>query len=206
MNEVSSPGPDPIDVATDAPAVAPAPWQLKGSAVLLLFRSTGVAMPILSALALINYRESPVGPYGELIAGHWPVRVGEHSGASVEQIWVDSPASMVSGRANWGLGKELAQVTTAGRSWSVTDAGGRLIALTHRPWGPPLPGVKPAALAPLVQRWHGSTYVTRFSGRAIVRPTRIGRLAVDRRLLDLRQRKLVAAVQITGFTMTFPVP
>lgn len=193
----------------DAPAVVPAPWQLTGRAVVGVWhRSRANEGPLWTAIALIAYAGSDVGAYGELIAGHAPARQGGVAGVSVDRIWVDSPASMVGGRANWGLGKELATLEhdPRHRDWRVSAGDDELVRLRHRPWGPPLPVVKPGALAPLLQVWEGRDVRTDFRARALVRPTRLQEVRVHpERVADLRGRRLVAACSVERFAMTFPV-
>ena len=78
----------------------PPPWSLQGDATLILYRR--------GVLAFIRYAESNVGPYQELL---WlaPFRQGPGGRAhTIPKIFVSSEPSARSGRANWGLPKELA--------------------------------------------------------------------------------------------------
>lgn len=145
---------------------APAPWH--GSARMLVWwsrldpaRAATVAQVLPAALraarplatigALVSYKDTPVGPYDEVIAGV-ALRQGRAVFAHVPFIAVDSPASVVGGRANWALPKTLASfdgrpadgttMTAAAGDWKVT-------ATTHTR-GPALPFVLPP-LGKLVQ-------------------------------------------------------
>jgi len=120
---------------TDAP---PAPWTCRCDAVVWFARPArdlpgGGGRPWLVAGALIDYADSPVGPYHEvlgLLAGFG--RTGPV--ATVPFIAVDSPASLVGGRQNWALPKVLAQFadgTAAGAGWTVSA--------TARAVGPAVP-------------------------------------------------------------------
>lgn len=53
-----------------------------------------------------QYTDSPVGPYLELAIGA-PARLGMRPGWCITTMIVDSPASRVGGRLNWGYPKEL---------------------------------------------------------------------------------------------------
>jgi len=73
--------------------------------------------------ALISYRETPVGPYREVLGSpvllaEWPLPA-----SSVPFIAVDSIASVQGGRVNWQLPKTLARFTwpvhAEGEGWSV---------------------------------------------------------------------------------------
>jgi hypothetical protein len=103
--------------APDAPG---APWSLTGEAVVTLARPrSGPDLPSVPALpagvhpapgpwTLVGARfdSSPVGPYLELTVGG-PARSGLHVGLCVTTMVVDSGASRVGGRSNWGFPKEL---------------------------------------------------------------------------------------------------
>lgn len=77
------------------PSIPDAPWILHGEAALLL------ASPFCARL-LVNYRDSPVGPYRE----HALARLTSR-GPHVFQMSVDLKASMLGGRQIWGFPKTL---------------------------------------------------------------------------------------------------
>lgn len=207
------------DAALDGIAVTPAPWTLTGRALVVLYPSTpararrntpaGPGTPLggLSALVLVDYASSAVGPYGELIAIPGLVRLGGKIGPSISRIWVTSPASVVSGRANWAIPKNLAKVERRSdgplEHWSVSDADGSLIELTHRPYGPRIPVLKPHRPGALLQHAAGRVFATGIAARGVARPTRITQLTSDRdRLLDPGHAKPLAFT-IDRFTMDF---
>ena len=122
---------------------APAPWPALLDAVVWFHRAApGAARHLPAALhgrrtlpitlgALIRYRETPVGPYHEVLGS--PVLLAERPlpAAVVPFIAVDSLASVHGGRANWQLPKALArfewpastahgfEVDAEGERWSV---------------------------------------------------------------------------------------
>jgi hypothetical protein len=73
------------------------PWTCRLTAVVRL----GLRGRRLSALAVVSYAQTPVGPYGEALLAELrlPVRV------TVPWIVVDSAASATAGRQHWGLPK-----------------------------------------------------------------------------------------------------
>ncbi len=104
--------------------ISPAPWQLKGEGYLMLYRFSNEFLmkegciseelkPFLwmniGMVMLVNYQVSPVGPYGELlfIPGmfHYKGKYYWH----ISKIYVSSLDSVINGRANWGIPKELAE-------------------------------------------------------------------------------------------------
>jgi len=122
---------------------AAAPWNVVLDAVVWVHRAAPDAAGVTGATgaprralpvtvgALIRYRETPVGPYHEVLGSpvllaEWPLPA-----ASIPFIAVDSIASAHGGRANWRLPKTLArfdwpegaggsfEVDAEGTGWSV---------------------------------------------------------------------------------------
>lgn len=89
----------------------PAPWHMHGQLWSSLFwvRPGEVASaahpPGTYGVALVRYEEPSPLTYGELLVAH-PVREPVR-GVSIDQIWVDSVASMAGGRELWAIPKEL---------------------------------------------------------------------------------------------------
>jgi hypothetical protein len=109
---------DDVVLPEEAP---PAPWQTTMRAVVwqgLPSRAARLAAgPVASASriatvigGLISYDDTPVGPYDEVV-GVVGLLSGRGVEATVPFIAVDSPASVVGGRANWALPKTLARFT-----------------------------------------------------------------------------------------------
>ncbi|MDP9400089.1 MAG: acetoacetate decarboxylase family protein [Actinomycetota bacterium] len=88
--------------------------------------------------ALVQYLESPVGPYAEILAS--PVVLLERGlpAAHVPFIAVDSLASAGDGRANWALPKTLARFAWSGAA-ARAAAEGWSVSATTAPSGPRLP-------------------------------------------------------------------
>lgn len=98
----------------DAPA---APWALRASSLAWIAPAPAAAAaalqrgvagrPLAVCGMFVSYEQTPVGPYDEVaglvaLGRHWSVA------GHVPFIAVDSPASVVGGRANWALPKTLA--------------------------------------------------------------------------------------------------
>ena len=102
------------------------PWHLRGDAVALL------ASPF-SVRLLVNYAQSPVGPYLEHALATLTLR-----GPHVFQMSVNLEASMRGGRAIWGFPKTLEPLewTRAGDRFTFVRAGKPF---RVRAWGPSFP-------------------------------------------------------------------
>ena len=107
-----------------------APWSCPVRAVLWLQRAPSPLpssspfagrVRALAVGALVDYLESPVGPYREVLAGQ-QLRGALPLVVHVPFIAVDSPASVAAGREHWSLPKTLADFDgdlATGDGWSV---------------------------------------------------------------------------------------
>ncbi len=92
-----------------------APWQLTGESLIGLAGATrspgGLPwglhpLPGPTLVVAVSFASSPVGPYLELAVGE-PARLGVRPGWCITTMVVDSAASRLGGRLNWGFPKEL---------------------------------------------------------------------------------------------------
>lgn len=122
----------------NAAGTAPAPWTLTGSGYVVLLRriatlneATALMPPALrhaelsgpSVLMYVDYGDSPVGPYRELLFIPGRFRIGAEARWSISRIVVSSEASVVAGRNNWGIPKERADFDVS----RVADGGERIV-------------------------------------------------------------------------------
>jgi len=150
--------------------IAPPPWRLTGRGYIVGLHCSsafgqscaadspgvrGKALGGLGALMLVDYHESDVGPYQELLLCPGRFRIGRDSAASVTHIWVSTQASVVNGRRHWGLPKEQAVFEARddddGRQILTVQRGDRSpLRFVFRSSGPALP----ITTRLLPQRWH----------------------------------------------------
>ncbi|PBC44066.1 hypothetical protein CJ178_22855 [Rhodococcus sp. ACPA4] len=143
--------PESASERTDWPASDPPPWPARVRATLWWHRSTSAARELgpeggtipMTLAMMVDYLDSPVGPYREILAS--PVlrapgrRIGPMPRMAVPFIAVDSESSVHGGRTHWELPKVLAQfdgdvlgrVAAKGDGWQVNT--------TARAKGPRLP-------------------------------------------------------------------
>ena len=152
----------PPELLDQLPASTPAPpWECRVRAVVWVqrapsplpssFRYAGRVRPVTLG-AVVDYLDSPVGPYREVFAG--PLLRGTVLPVvHVPFIAVDSLPSVHGGRVHWSLPKTVAQfagdvgsgeVTATGNDWSV--------AVEATPRGPRLPLRGPLVNAQTEQR------------------------------------------------------
>lgn len=216
----------------DVPRVPP-PWRLRGSGWIFvftfepLFLESGGFLPPelerasgfeaqLGAVMLVDYRESPVGPYHELLflAGR-NLRWRNHR-FSITRIYVSTEASAVNGRENWSIPKQTAEfeVIPKGdgtRRVIVLRGGSAEVDLTVAPGkGLPMPALSlaaPPSWRTITQFRDGRPVVTRMSGRGWLRPAKlIDFRSMPRLFPDVNQGELVAGFQVDDFRLRFPKP
>ena len=112
-------------VAETSPSRVPPPWRLRGSGYVFLFsfepwflRNGGFLPPELvgphfeaelGVLMLVDYRQSPVGPYRELLFAAGRNLRWRHHLFSITRIYVSTAASAVNGWENWAIPKRTAE-------------------------------------------------------------------------------------------------
>lgn len=213
----------------DEQQVAPAPWSLTGSGYIVLLRLpprslrsepctpadvTDRRVPGLSLMMFVDYRTSPVGPYRELLFIPGRFRIDGGKRWSITRIVVDSPASVVSGRANWGIPKELATIDVEqqpdGTEWiEVTRDGRRMAEMVFDTAGPSLPvdgAIIPRRLRTMSQSRDGRTYSFSPDASGPVSYARLRAIRTDReRFPEIRTSNVVMALRAPRFELTFPV-
>lgn len=202
----------------------PAPWHLTGSGAILLYRFPrpwalahglvpdalrGAFVGGVGAVMLVDYSSSPVGPYCEALFIPGLFRLDGRLAFSITRIVVSSEASVLGGRANWGLPKELAAFELNGERFSVRQAGGPLLEAELRGHGPYLPLVTAWSPRPLlIAQWRdGRRFITELRGKGAVQFARLASLRADAaHFPDVSRFRPLLAVKVAGFALTFPVP
>lgn len=218
----SAPLPMPKSSLTHTPV--PAPWTLRGEGIILLFRFKkewvtkagnlpehleGKFKGGFGYVMLVDYQESPVGPYRELL--FIPGKFGKEKLQAITTIFVDSEASTVNGRANWAIPKQ-----TADFNWQkekgldkveVSLNGKQVFRASIRSGGISFP--MSTALLPirLRQELEDQVLFTQPEGKGWGKLALIQDLEVDPQLFpDIRGIKPLLALKVSPFTLTFPKP
>jgi hypothetical protein len=217
------------DEALPEVARAPAPWTLRGDGWIVLLqlpeairRDPRHLPPELcdrrlsgpSVVMFVDYTESPAGPYRELlyIPGRFELNDGRRAW-SVTRIYVSTWVSVVNGRLNWGIPKDLADFRREplgrGERLSVTVDGQEAAMLELEPRGPTLPfhaALLPRSLRTLVQHHAGRSFELAPGARGRTALGRVQQLASDGTLFpDLSAARVLLALRASSFTLEFPV-
>jgi hypothetical protein len=169
---------------------------------------------MLGAMMLVDYRQSPVGPYRELLFAAGRNLRWRHHLFSISRIYVSTAASAVNGRENWAIPKETAEFEVVARP----DGAERVIVqndrvaevdLTVAPAsGLALPAagfLAPPSWRTIRQFRDGQVYETRWSGWGVLRPAKLLDFrAMPKAFPDLHQGTLVAGFRAEDFRLRFP--
>jgi len=205
-------------------SVIPAPWTLRGRGYLFLYKDLGeeflrTFVPAdykeylggYASLMVVDYLESPVGPYRELLFIPGKFKIQEWERHLISKIYVNTEASVTSGKANWAIPKELAHITfeREGKQEKilVTKEKKKVFELTVESGWFPFPLSTRLLPFPLTQIGEKELFLTRFSGRGWGRQAKILSMAIDPALFpDVSKAEPYLAIKVEPFKITFPKP
>ena len=210
-------------------AVAAPPWSLTGDGFIWLFKFSrtfveqngflaewqrGALKHTLGAMMLVDYRETPVGPYRELLFIPGTFEFGRLRLFSISKIYVSTQASVHNGIENWGIPKELADFTRESQAdgsdvMTASVNGQAFFSSKLAPFGPRLPVTSSLLPVPLRigQQLRGDLLITQPSASGTARLCRAHDLRIDARLFpDVSQMQPLAVIAVNDFRMTFPEP
>ncbi len=208
---------------------APAPWTLHGRGYISVLRMPPALLDDASFtpdslrgrrkpssygyLMFVDYADSPVGPYHELLFIPGAFDDGE-GGAhfSISRIFVSSQDSVVNGRRNWGIPKELAEFDVRYGEQGVdhvrvSRAGQTFAELVFSASRLPLPfttALLPRRLTTLIQHHEGRRYQYRPSASGRVQLGRLRSAQIDAAVFpDIGAAKPLLTVAVSNFSMIF---
>ncbi|MGP8154086.1 MAG: acetoacetate decarboxylase family protein [Smithella sp.] len=188
---------DPDNSSIRVPAV-PAPWNLVGRGCIVLYKfkreflrkraflpkKEGIdTAGGLGTLMIVDYESSDAGPYSELL--FIPGKLHIHGGRwhRITKIYVSTMDSVLNGRKNWSIPKELADFNFSRKGnieeVEVSTGGWTFFRASMKVWGPRFPLSTKLLPFPLMQGEKGSYLNTSFSGSGWGRFASICRIEVD---------------------------
>lgn len=211
---------------------APPPWSLTGRGFISLLRfpeplsleEAGVP-PLIQAkgqpsrycwMMAVDYADSAVGPYHELLFIPGALQFA-HSGRrpTIGRIFVSSMASVINGRANWGIPKDQAEFSFVDSSKRDTrialrrDGREPFAQLHYSHSGLSLPfttAILPKRLHTLGQEWEGQEFRYTPTASGLISPAKLILAQGDGQTFPALQRaKPIVSVAVKRFSMTFPV-
>jgi hypothetical protein len=140
-----------IDESETLPVSPPPPWPAPVRATMWWHKATDAGRALstidgtipITVGAVIDYLDSPVGPYREILASPVTVKPGRGLGllprVAIPFIAVDSDASVHGGRTHWNLPKVFADFTGDVLGESGADGAGWSVRTVAAPSGPAFP-------------------------------------------------------------------
>ncbi|WP_210464681.1 acetoacetate decarboxylase family protein [Rufibacter roseolus] len=208
--------------------LVPAPWELTGNGVVWLYSipkdfnlqhgfladyQREAYHSRLGAVMLMDYETSGVGPYQELLYLPAIFKLGGKLTFSVSKIYVSTEASAFSGRANWGIPKEVAAFSFLNfqegtRTVEVSTGNHPFFTAQVKPWGPKFPFT--TKLFPwnrIVQQKQNQLLLTKPETHGNARFASTAKINSDARFFPpVHLLKPLATVRLSDFLMSFPVP
>jgi hypothetical protein len=206
---------------------APAPWVLVGQGYITLVMLSpdfvvqqgfvpdalqGRFAGGMGMVMYVDYLSSDVGPYREILFIPGMFDVGGRKYFSITRIFVSTRESVVNGRRNWGIPKELADFEVSregGVEYVRMSRDGRQFAeLRFRalPFSVPVTtALVPRGPRTLVHLHEGRTYLTAPGARGAASPARLVHARIDGAVFpDFTQGRILGTVAVPKFLMTFP--
>lgn len=204
--------------------IVKAPWRLVGRGWVFVFHldedqrkalaCQGVDLQLLNSksfasLMLVEYLSSNAGPYFELLFIPGKVASPLGSGYTINRILVSTQISVNSGRANWGIPKDLADFQVEKNSncetWSIKHNSDLVLKAKMSSSWLPLPLLSP--MTPIVQYFEDNIFKFRLFGYGMGRLARIEELEINSDLFpNIQKIKPILGVYIPSFRLNFPEP
>ena len=203
----------------------PAPWTLHGKGYIFLYRfrksfveKSGNVPEFLKgrfaggfgSVMLVDYESSDAGPYGELLFIPGRFRFGGKKLDTISRIYVSTEESVVNGRANWGIPKEMADfsfspLADGGEKVAVSVNGRTAAEFTLKGRKPAFPVSTKLLPFPLVQQEQGRYCFTDFFGKGTGHPAKLTACRIDPELFpDVSLCRPIAVIRVDPFDITFP--
>lgn len=202
----------------------PPPWQLQGEGVILLYRFPKKWInehPLIPThlkgqfkggfgyLMLVNYYDSPVGPYKELLL--IPGKFKPNKKQSITHIVVNSERSTQNGRFNWGIPKITLPIIWESEKGldtiGIGDEDDPIFFCKIRYKGMSFPVSTKILPIKLYQQCNGKAFETEPKGSGWGKLAKIETLKINhKRFPDISKFKPILAIKVSPFSIDFPKP
>jgi hypothetical protein len=205
---------------------SPPPWNLKGEGFILLYRFSQKEIQSdvflsekfkrsflggFGAVMIVDYKESNVGPYSELLFIPGTFRYEEKRKKTISKIYVSTRESIFNGRKNWAIPKEQAsfEFIETGKNTEkicVFSEKGSILDVKIKSGKVKFP-VNTALLPfPLVQEQNGKAFYTKFSGSGWGRFAKVLNLKVNPDFFPIiTEKKPWLTLKVNPFKIYFPI-
>jgi hypothetical protein len=200
--------------------LAPAPWKLKGTGYIVLYKFTkseiqkDIFLPDklkknftggLAAMMLVDYHKSNVGPYKELLFIPGKFRYKNNKKNTISKIFVSTIESVVNGINNWAIPKEIAEISFKKHNILVSKESELILDIKFKEYKIKFPVNTAFIPFPLVQEKDGKAFYTQFKGKGWGKFIKIESLKVNTTFFpDLNNKKPLLAIKVENFKIEFP--
>ena len=166
-----------------------------------------------SRMIYVDYKDSPVGPYRELLFNPPKFRFVKGPCRTISRIFVSTPEAVVNGRENWGLPKTFAEFESRKleNGWeriTVSTEGTVFAELTFSSvrFGMPYSDRwVPARFRTMAQLYEGRSYFYAPTTRATMKMARLRESKIDSKMFpDISKGKITLCVRLENFRMWIP--
>ncbi|CAM2070785.1 Acetoacetate decarboxylase family protein [Sulfidibacter corallicola] len=219
----------PLPSKLSEAVLVPPPWHLRGCGYILSYyfprhlldiwsrhfpQGTGTPTLPFGTVMLVDYRESDAGPYRELLLMPGVFRYGLRFHPTITRIYVSTHVSMVNGRRNWGIPKELADFSITQEEEGVERIrlsleGHTFVDMRLGTRGPSVP-VTTATVLPyfrsICQNYEGRRMLIPLAGNGRMCMARLQGARIDHGYFpDFTRGTLLGAWKVTEFGLHFPI-
>lgn len=204
----------------DEALIVKAPWRLKGRGFTLMYKFSKKfiqncqAIPAeiresfqggLGYLMLVDYTQTPVGPYQEILFIPGKVNAGKGKKQVISNIFVSTMKSVISGRANWGIPKDLATFDWQKNKLSIQYQEQSLFKATFEKRWLIFPISTSLLPIQLHQQLDGKDFLVNPKGMGIGRLAKVKSMEINADLFpDIASQKPLMSIYVEPFELTFP--
>ncbi|MFY0689368.1 MAG: hypothetical protein JXQ90_19510 [Cyclobacteriaceae bacterium] len=191
------------------------PWRLKGKGYIFVYSFSKHKLDShftsldylggLTLLMLVDYSESNIGPYHEMLLIPGKSRFNGITGYHISHIHVSTEISTINGRANWGIPKTTLpfQVDEGLRNWRIGDSSDVQV----RPTSLQLPVFTHFLPYQLIQQLNETVYKLRPSAWGTAGLAKLDNFNSDLPGFELlNNEKPLIGLYANKFHLTFPNP
>jgi len=199
------------------------PWKLKGDGYIILYKFNNKFLednraipPFLKdkkvkgygAVILVDYKESNVGPYEELLFIPGKFKHNSKKLATISRIYVSTKESVINGIENWAIPKELADFEIKEKDKydiiNISKDDQKIASFKFKPGFLPLPINTKIMPFPLVQKRGGKYYYTNFSGKGVGKISIIEEYNINGKFFpEITQVIPTVVIKVEGFEISF---
>jgi len=207
--------------------IAAPPWELKGNGYILLYRfpkdfvenqcflgdfQRNKSYLNIGSVMLVDYHTSNVGGYKELLLIPSLFNFGGAKAFNISKIYVSTYNSVYNGIQNWGIPKELADfeidtIDDATKRFQISTQNQTFLQIQLKSGGISFPITTSLFPFTFYHPSGGKILITKPHGQGWGKLCKIENIQIDSSFFpDIAQFKPLMAIQVSNFTMKFPMP